>query len=94
MMYCLILLIRNGVCLKVLVSAHCFLCYTSVNSLKLQIFIFLMLYISFSPNDIDNQLNTLSAIKDCRPAIRSWMSEDKLKLNDDKTGFLRVGTKQ
>ena len=52
------------------------------------------LYISFSPNDIDEQLNTLSAIKDCVAAIRSWMSEDKLKLNDDKTEFLLVGTKQ
>ena len=52
------------------------------------------LYISFSPNDIDEQLNTLSAIKDCVAAIRSWMSEDKLKLNDDKTEFLLVGTRQ
>ena len=52
------------------------------------------LYISFSPNDVDEQLNTLSAIKDCIAAIRSWMSEDKLKLNDDKTEFLLVGTKE
>ena len=52
------------------------------------------LYISFSPNDIDKQLNILSAIEDCTAAIRSWMSEDKLKLNDDKTEFLLVGTKQ
>ena len=35
------------------------------------------LYISFSPNNIDEQLNTLSAIEDCVAAIRSWMSEDK-----------------
>ena len=48
------------------------------------------LYISFSLNDIDEQLNTLSAIEDCIVAIRSWMSEDKLKLNDDKTEFLLV----
>ena len=52
------------------------------------------LYISFSPNDIDEQMNTLFAIEDCVAAIRSWMSEDKLKLNDDKTEFLLVGTKQ
>ena len=52
------------------------------------------LYISFSPNDIEEQLNILSAIEDCAAAIRSWMSEDKLKLNDDKTEFLLVGTKQ
>jgi len=52
------------------------------------------LYISFSPNDIDEQLNTLSAIEDCVAAIGSWMSVDKLKLNDDKTEFRLVGTKQ
>ena len=52
------------------------------------------LYISFSPNDIDEQLNTLSATEDCIAAIRSWMSKDQLKLNDDKTEFLLVGTNQ
>ena len=31
-------------------------------------------YLSFIPNDIDEQLNTLSAIEDCAAAIRSWMS--------------------
>ena len=39
-------------------------------------------------------MNTLSAIEDCVAAIRSWMSEDKLKLNDGKTEFLLVATKQ
>ena len=39
-------------------------------------------------------MNTLSAIEDCVAAIRSWMSEDKIKLNDDKTEFLLVGTKK
>ena len=33
------------------------------------------LYMSFSPYDIDEQLNTLSAIEDCITAIRSWMTE-------------------
>ena len=48
------------------------------------------LHMSFSPYDIDEQLNTLSAIEDCITAIRSRMSEDKLKLNEDKTEFLLV----
>ena len=52
------------------------------------------LYISFSSNDIGEQLHTLPAIEDCVAAIRSWMSEDKLNLYDDKTEFLLVGTKQ
>ena len=87
-------------CLKVLVWAHCFLSYTLVNSLKLQVVIFLMfmfmlMILSFTfrfcPNDIGEQLNTLSAIEDYIAAIRSWMSKDKLKLNDDKTEFPLVG---
>ena len=52
------------------------------------------LYISFSLNDIDEPLNALSTIEGCIATIRSWMSEDKLKLNDDKTEFLLVGMKQ
>ena len=59
---------------------------------------FMLMILSFTfrfcPNDIDEQLNTLSAIEDCIAAIRSWMSKDKLKLNDDKTEFPLVGTKQ
>ena len=39
-------------------------------------------------------MNTLFVIKDFIAAIRSWTSEDKLKLNDDNTEFLLVGTKQ
>ena len=60
---------------------------------------FMLMILSFTfqfldPNDIDEQLNTLSAIEDSIAAIRSWMSEDKLKLNEGMTEFLLVGTKQ
>ena len=57
-------------------------------------------YLSFSPNDIDEQLNTLSAIEDCAAAIRKLKfvlrhpRSDFKKLNDDKTEFLLVDTKQ
>ena len=56
-------------------------------------------YLSFSPNDIDEQLNTLSAIEDCAAAIRKLKfvlrhpRSDFKKLNDDKTEFLLVDTK-
>jgi len=45
------------------------------------------LYISFISNYIDEQLNTLSAIEGCVAAIRYWMSEDRLKLNDSSTWY-------
>jgi hypothetical protein len=34
------------------------------------------LYLSFSPNDNEKQMDALSAVEDCIAAIRSWMSED------------------
>ena len=40
---------------------------------------------------INLKLNTISVIKDCVATIRSWTSEDKLKLNDDNTEFLLLG---
>ena len=60
---------------------------------------FMLMILSFTfqfldPNDIDEQLNTLSAIEDSIAAIRSWMCENKLLLKDDKTELLLVGTKQ
>ena len=42
-------------------------------------------------------LMTLSftiAMERCISDIRTWMLTDKLKLNDDKTEFMLIGTKQ
>ena len=103
-MHCLILSIRNGVCLKVLVWSHYFLFYTSVNSLKLQVVVFLMfmsmlMILSFTFRFLQiilmsNWILFLLSKIECAAAITSWMSEDKLKLNDDKTWISPSLTKQ
>jgi len=48
-------------------------------------------YISFSPNDRAEQLAVLKSMEDCIRDIRSWMLNNNLKLNDDKTEFLIIG---
>ncbi|XP_068704868.1 uncharacterized protein [Montipora foliosa] len=54
----------------------------------------LYVYVSFSPNrsaDADFAINSMT---DCICDIRSWMISDNLMLNDDKTEFLIIGTRQ
>ena len=48
------------------------------------------LYISFSPYDI---LSTVSNIEHCLREIKYWMSNNFLKLNEDKTKFLLISSK-
>lgn len=52
------------------------------------------LYVSFSPNKSTGQFEAVTAIQHCVDDIRNWMTNDKLLLNDDKTEFLMIGTKQ
>ena len=52
------------------------------------------LYVSFSPNKSTEQFEAVTAIQHCVDDIRNWMTNDKLLLNDDKTEFLMIGTKQ
>ena len=51
-------------------------------------------YISFSPNDRAEQLAVVKNMEDCIRDIRSWMLNNDLKLNDEKTEFLIIGTSQ
>ncbi|CAH3045909.1 unnamed protein product, partial [Pocillopora meandrina] len=51
-------------------------------------------YISFSPNDRAEQLAVVRSMEDCIRDIRLWMLNNDLKLNDDKTEFLIIGTSQ
>lgn len=50
------------------------------------------LYLSFSPEISSNQTDAISAVENCIQDIRRWMIEDKLKLNDDKSEFMVIGT--
>ena len=52
------------------------------------------LYLSFCPNASVNQDVALARMESCIDDIRNWMLNEKLKLSDDKTEFLIIGTSQ
>ena len=52
----------------------------------------IQLYISFSPNQVDS-LNAVRKLESCVEDIRVWMSSHSLKLNDEKSQFLCIGSK-
>ena len=52
------------------------------------------LYLSFKPGCILSEQESIAAMESCINAIRAWMVTDKLKINDMKTEFLIIGTKQ
>jgi len=52
------------------------------------------LYLSFKPGSNVDDEQSIAAMENCITAIRSWMVTDKLKLNDSKTEFMIIGTKQ
>ena len=52
------------------------------------------LYLAFSPDLQGDDASAVKAICDCIMNLRKWMIRDRLMLNDDKTEFLLLGTKQ
>ena len=52
------------------------------------------LYVSFSPNQSAEADAAIKSTTDCISDVRSWRISDNLMLNDDKTEFLMLGTKQ
>ena len=52
------------------------------------------LYLSFDPNGPTDQAMALEAMVRCISDLRKWMYWDKLKINDDKTEFLGIGSRQ
>ena len=50
------------------------------------------LYISFKPGSKASELEAVTALQDCILNIKTWMTADKLKLNDDKTELIVIGT--
>ena len=52
------------------------------------------LYLSFMPDSEDNQTEAVDAGQECIKDIRAWMAADQLKLNEDKTEVILIGTQQ
>ena len=50
------------------------------------------LYKGVNPNNSDEQRSTVELLQSCIAEISSWMSSNKLKLNEEKTEFLIAGT--
>ena len=52
-------------------------------------------YLSFRPDELSSQLEAINAMQDGSiKDIRFWVEHDKLLLNDEKTEFLIIGTRQ
>ena len=50
--------------------------------------------LSFKPDDSSSQQDAITAMQNCIDDNRSWMEHEKLLLNDEKTEFLVIGTRQ
>ena len=48
--------------------------------------------VSFKPGSSASELEVVTALQDCILHINTWMTADKLKLNDDKTELIVIGT--
>ena len=51
------------------------------------------LYLSFRPNNHQNQQEAITKLELCINDIRSWMLHNKLKINDSKTEVLIIGSR-
>jgi hypothetical protein len=52
------------------------------------------LYLEFQPCGREAQDDAVSKMQECISDVRTWMLTHKLKINDSKTEFLIIGTKQ
>ena len=52
------------------------------------------LYMSFKPFDTLSEFEAVAALENCIRDVRAWMKEDMLWLNDGKTKFLLIGSRQ
>jgi hypothetical protein len=51
------------------------------------------LYMSFSCTDTSSQLTCLQNVENCVSQIKAWMSDNKLKLNDEKTEVMYISSR-
>ncbi len=52
------------------------------------------LYLAFCPNSTVSQENAVSRMETCLDSVKEWMLANKLKMNDGKTEFLIIGSRQ
>ena len=52
------------------------------------------LYLYFNPDNSLDEAEAVHAMEQCIGAIRAWMQADKLKLNENKTEVMLIGTRQ
>ncbi len=52
------------------------------------------LYLSFSPNSSQSQENAIQTMETCLLNVKDWMVANKLKMNDAKTEFMIIGSRQ
>ena len=81
---------------KVRVWGRCFFVFDVVKRHLLDVHTYAddnQLYISFKPRSSASELETVPALQDCILDIKTWMAADKLKLNDDTTELIVVGTR-
>ena len=55
---------------------------------------FSCIYHLIKPVTTSSQSDAVDAMERCISAIRCWMIKDKLKVNDSKTEFILIGTRQ
>ena len=52
------------------------------------------LYLSFKPSPGSSQQDAVLAMENCKENIKQWMTHDRLLMNEDKTEFMIIGTRQ
>ena len=52
------------------------------------------IYLSFRPYSIHSEINAVSVIEKCIADVRSWFIANRLMINNAKTEFLIIGTRQ
>ena len=52
------------------------------------------IYLSFRPCSIHSEINAVSAVEMCIDDVRSWFIANRLMINDTKTEFLIISTRQ
>ena len=52
------------------------------------------LYMSFKPSDTLSEFEAVAVLENCIRYVRAWMKEDMLRLNDGKTEFLLIDSRQ